>query len=141
MGRILFLPADKKVALVKRSNIKHVIAEVFEIEKKSLKELTYIFCSDEYLLNINREYLKHNYYTDVITFSFSNKNEPIIGEAYLSVDRIKENAKAFNALYQTEVLRVMIHAVLHLCGYSDQTSKQKAVMRAKEDYYLNLSFT
>jgi rRNA maturation RNase YbeY len=98
------------------------------------------FCSDEYLLEINQNHLKHSFYTDVITFCLSDPTAPISGEVYLSTDRIKENAKAYKQRYQTELLRVMIHGALHLCGYKDNTITQKKEMHLKEEFYLKLYF-
>jgi rRNA maturation RNase YbeY len=94
------------------------------------------------LLHINKEFLNHSTLTDVITFSLSEPSKPIQGEVYLSVDRIRENAKSFSVRYQNELLRVMIHGALHLCGYADKTKKAQTQMRAREDYYLKkISFT
>lgn len=106
-------------------------------EKKKEGELSFIFCSDKYLLNINRQYLKHDDYTDIITFDYTQKNL-VSGDIYISIDRIKENAQTYKVTFQNELLRVMVHGVLHLCGYKDKTSRDARLMREKEDYYLSL---
>jgi len=107
-------------------------------EGVSIDELNYIFCSDEYLLNLNQKYLKHDEYTDIITFDHSFDKKKINGEVFISIARIKENAKIFKTTFQNELHRVMIHGVLHLCGYNDKTKAAQSKMRSKEDYYLNL---
>src|ERR1700759_606090 len=97
------------VALRDRSRLKTFIAAVFKKEGKRLSELNYIFCSDKYLLDINRQYLKHDFYTDIITFPLSGKNEPITAEIYISVDRVKENAQNFESTLTQELHRVIFH--------------------------------
>ena len=103
-----------------------------------LTRASFIFCSDDYLLQINRSFLQHDYYTDIITFPLSVKDEPIVAEVYISLDRIKQNAIQHNVNLFDETLRVLFHGALHLCGYSDKTKKQQLIMRAKENYYINL---
>ncbi|MFT4154157.1 rRNA maturation RNase YbeY [Parafilimonas sp.] len=137
MNKIYFYGADKAANIKNRARVKAVLLSLFRHEGANLARLNYIFCSDNYLLEINRQYLNHDTLTDVITFPFSKEGEPILGEIYLSVERIKENAKTFEAEYQNELLRVMIHGALHLCGYKDKTKIQKEQMRGKENLYLN----
>ena len=137
MGKIFFFRADKANGIKDKNAFKEVLTFLFENEKVGLKRLNYIFCSDEYLLKINQQYLMHNTLTDVITFPFSEKGKPVTAEIYVSVDRIKENAKTYGIQYQNELLRVMIHGALHLCGYDDKRKPLKLKMQAKEDYYLN----
>ena len=110
---------------------------IFRREKKKLRSLQYVFCSDEYLLQINKGFLKHDYYTDIITFDLSSSSE-VEGEVYISLDRVKENALSFSQSYYKELLRVIIHGALHLCGYKDKTKSQVAEMRKTEDLYLLL---
>ena len=136
MNKITFNSADVKIPIRDRSGFKNGILKIFSIEGCSLKRLTYIFCSDNYLLQLNKNYLKHDFYTDILTFLISSEDQPIESEIYISVERIKENAKIFNVLYQNELLRVMIHGALHLCGYDDQTEKAKRQMQRKEDFYI-----
>lgn len=114
------------------------LKSVIHAEGKTLKELNYIFCSDHFLSTINLQYLNHNTLTDIITFDTSEGTESVEGEIYISVDRVRENAKKFNATFDSELQRVMVHGVLHLLGYSDKTSQQKKIMRKKEDAYLSL---
>ena len=138
MEKIIFSSADKKINIVARKNYKRFIAVVFKNEKIKLNQVRFIFCSDKYLQNINRIYLNHDYLTDVITFLLSKPNEPIVSEVYMSIDRIKENAKSYSVSYQNELLRVMLHGCLHLCGYEDNTASCKEQIRIKEDYFLKL---
>ncbi len=100
-------------------------------------DLNYIFCSDNYLNTINKKYLNHEDFTDIITFNY-NHDDKISGDIFISVERVKENALTEGVDFETELKRVMIHGVLHLCGYNDKTDQEKNTMRAKEDYYLNL---
>ena len=109
------------------------ISEGYEIA-----DLNYIFCDDDYLLEINKQYLDHDYFTDIITFDNSEEDNVIEGDIYISVDRVRENAATFHADFETEMRRVLIHGLLHLMGYDDTDEKLKAAMRAKEDQYLLL---
>ena len=104
-------------------------------EKKELGNISIVFCSDEYLLKINDEYLSHNYYTDIITFDYC-ENSVISGDLFISLDRISENARIFEVQFNEELYRVIFHGLLHLVAYKDKTEAEKKVMRAKEDYYL-----
>lgn len=117
-----------------KSWIKQTIAK----EKKTPGDLNFIFCSDEYLLQINIQYLDHQTYTDIITFDNSEDPKVIEGDIFISVDRIRENAGKFSRPFEEELRRVVIHGVLHLIGYSDKGNEQKTVMRRKEDAYLSL---
>jgi rRNA maturation RNase YbeY len=145
MNKASFHSADRPILIRKRNTIKKIVAVLFETERVELNHISYIFCSDKYLLKINQRHLNHFEYTDVISFCLSNSQAPVLGEIYISTDRIKENAKEFNQTYQTELLRVMIHGALHLCGYKDKSLYQKKKMRSKEDFYLQfystISFT
>lgn len=106
-------------------------------EEKSATEITYVFCSDEYLYQMNVDYLNHDNYTDIITFDYT-ENTIVSGDIFISIDRVKENAIKFNTTFLNELSRVIIHGVLHLLGYKDKTTEQKQVMRSKEDFYLTL---
>lgn len=103
-----------------------------------LKEINYIFCSDDYLLNINKEHLNHDYYTDIITFDNSEEANTVESDIFISIDRVQENATNEGVDVFTELHRVMIHGVLHLLGFGDKTSSEKKVMREKEDACLSL---
>lgn len=108
------------------------------IEKFKIINLSYSFCSDEYLLKINREHLNHDYLTDIITFDLSDDSGYIEGDIYISIDRVKDNARQMGVAMGLELKRVMVHGLLHLMGYGDKTKKEKIEMRAKEDAYLAL---
>ena len=111
------------------------IEEVLNKESRLLEELVFNFCSDESLLKINKEFLKHDTLTDVITFDYS-ASKAVSGEVFISVDRVRENAKEFDQDFNDEIRRVMIHGVLHLCGYKDKTPKDKALMSDMENCHL-----
>jgi rRNA maturation RNase YbeY len=104
-------------------------------EAKSTDEITVIFCSDEHLLEMNRQYLDHDYYTDIITFDYTD--EAIVsGDLFISIDRVYDNAQGLGVERVNELKRVCVHGVLHLCGYGDKSESESQVMRDKEDYYL-----
>ena len=102
----------------------------------AIGELSFIFCSDEYLKKINIKYLNHDFFTDVITFDYS-KNKLLFGDVYISTERVKENATTYNSSFNKELFRVIIHGVLHLCGFNDKTKKEKTLIRAKENEFLS----
>ena len=137
MRKIRFLKHNRNIRLLKREVIKNLLDQIFKIHGKQLENLSFIFCSDNYVKKINKEFLKHDYYTDVITFSLSEAGCSIQGEIYLSVDRIKENAKVYKVLYQNELVRVLIHGCLHLCGYRDDTRANKLQMTKQENFFLD----
>lgn len=130
----------ESIDLPNRTRLKQFLGSLFKKEGKALGELQYIFCSDDYLLEINRQYLNHDFYTDIITFDLSEKSHPINAEIYISVDRVRENAKEYDSSLKKELHRVIFHGALHLCGYKDKTPQQKKLMRQKEDKYLGLWF-
>lgn len=119
---------------LKASDIKNLIKYIFINEGKSFTSLNIIFCDDEYLLKINQNYLNHDTYTDIITFNYSSAK--IEGEIYISSDRLLENAKKRKISYNIETVRLIIHGVLHLCGYEDKTKSSKLNMTKKENIYL-----
>jgi len=137
MARVKFNYADRKLSISDKTKLKSFILSLFKSENISLSELNYIFCSDEYLLQINKDHLNHDYYTDIITFSLEEKGEPVISEIYISIDRIKDNAISQKTNLLNETLRVLFHGCLHLCGYLDKKPKDIKLMREKEDYYIN----
>src|SRR5262249_42286938 len=112
--------ALQPIDLRQRAGLKSFLASLFRREKKKLEGLTYIFCSDEYLLEINRQFLKHDYYTDIITFNLAESGQPVQGEIYISIDRVRENARQYNSSIKRELHRVIFHGALHLCGYKDK---------------------
>jgi rRNA maturation RNase YbeY len=128
-----------------RRHMKWLLHEIFRKERTRLESLSFIFCSDAYLIGINREFLNHDTFTDVITFDLTGKHPsgtdkpaPIVGEIYISTDRVEENALKIKVLREVELRRVMIHGCLHLCGYKDKLKADKTLMRRKEDQYLSL---
>lgn len=112
------------------------LKEIEATEKKNIEEVNIIFCSDDYLLEMNKKYLNHDYYTDIITFD-NSEGENISGDLFISIDRIRENAGAYGVSFENELQRVIIHGVLHLVGYKDHSPKEKETMRNKENFYLS----
>ena len=126
------------ISLEERTRLKQFLITLFKKEKKPLAELSYIFCSDQRLLEINRQFLQHDFYTDIITFPLSDPGQPISGEIYISVDRVRDNAREFGSSIKRELHRVIFHGALHLCGYKDKSPKDEKLMRKMEDKYLTL---
>jgi len=136
MKIITFSIADHNITLRNRNLLKDKIFEMCTLNKIDLKSLTYVFCSDEYLLNINRQFLQHDDYTDVITFNLSESKNATEGEVYVSVQRVKENALNNNVSFKQELHRVIFHGALHLCGFNDKKECDKIAMRNAEDFWL-----
>jgi probable rRNA maturation factor len=137
MPTIQFFEEDIAYKLKNKTAVRQWINETVLAEGFKLKELTYIFCSDDYLLQINQQYLDHDTYTDIITFDNSEKDKVIVGDIFISIDRIRENAIKFNITEVNELHRVIIHGALHLLGYTDKSAADKQKMTFKEDFYLN----
>jgi rRNA maturation RNase YbeY len=135
-SRIQFHFLEKGITLRDRNLLKAYLEGLYKKEKRKLEQCNYVFCSDDYLLEINRQYLKHDYYTDIITFDLSEPNTPLNAEIYISVDRVRDNARQFNTSIHQELHRVIFHGALHLCGYKDKTTKEEELMRKMEDKYL-----
>jgi probable rRNA maturation factor len=129
---------ENKPNITNEGLISQCIKTIAKDELYDINNITYIFLSDDELLEINKKYLDHDYYTDVITFDLSNKEKELNGEIYISVDRVKENAIEYAENYKDELHRVMIHGVLHLVGYKDKTKKEEETIRLKENHYLSL---
>ncbi len=136
MPKINFFTEDISYTVKQKTKIKSWITATIIEEGYALNELNFILCSDAYLLRINQDYLQHDNYTDVITFDNAEALKTILGDIFISIDRIKENASQFLSSTERELCRVMIHGTLHLLGYKDKTKAAKAQMTAKEDYYL-----
>ena len=128
---------DVDAVSFEHSSILDWYSKVANQEEKVLGDLTIIFCSDDYLLEVNREHLNHDYYTDIITFDYSDF-PTVSGDLFISVDRVKENATDFNVSFEHELHRVIIHGFLHLCGYFDKTNEDELLMRSKENQALSL---
>jgi len=136
MPAIQFFEEDVTYKLKNKTAVRKWITDTIIAEGYSLQELTYVFCSDEYLLGINQQYLDHDTYTDIITFDNSEEEGIIVGDIFISIERIKENATKFGVTDAQELHRVMIHGALHLLGYKDKSAADKKKMTLKEDHYL-----
>jgi rRNA maturation RNase YbeY len=137
-NKVDFRYADRRLVLGQKTLVKDFVASIFKKEKRPLLCITYIFCSDAFLLQMNNNFLKHDYYTDIITFGLSEKGAPVEAEVYISLDRVKENAQILGVSFKEEICRVIFHGALHLCGYKDKKKSEITQMRAKEDQYLRL---
>ncbi|MCU0320785.1 MAG: rRNA maturation RNase YbeY [Chitinophagaceae bacterium] len=138
MSKVHFSYADRQLNISNKTSLKLFIETIFKKEKKQLGSIRYVFCSDDFLLELNRISLNHDYYTDIITFDLSEPNQPIESEVYVSIDRVKENAQNQGFSFKEELCRVVFHGALHLCGYKDKKKEDILIMRKKEDYYLKL---
>jgi rRNA maturation RNase YbeY len=138
-SKVYFFFEQKDTPLRNRSALKIFIEYLFKREKKKLGSVNYIFCSDKRLLQINREFLRHDYYTDIITFDLSEKGF-VQAEIYISLDRVRDNARLLGISIKSELHRVIIHGALHLCGYNDKNPADVKKMRSREDYYLSQYF-
>jgi len=128
----------QQVSLKERTRLKQFLITLFKKEKKPLAALSYIFCSDQRLLEINRQFLQHDFFTDIITFPLSDPGQPITGEIYISIDRVRDNAREFGSSVKKELHRVIFHGALHLCGYKDKSPGEEKLMRKMEDKCLTL---
>lgn len=127
----------EKIALPNRQWLKSFIESIFKKETKKAGSISFVFCSDAYILDINKSFLNHDYYTDIITFELSDPGAAMVdAEIYISIDTVRDNAKTFNTSIRKELHRVIFHGILHLCGYKDKTTAEKKLMTQKEDHYL-----
>jgi len=136
MPAIQFFEEDITYRLKDKIKVKAWVKDTIIAEGFTLSELNYIFCSDDYLIQINRQYLDHDTYTDIVTFDNSEKEGVIVSDIFISIPRIRENADKFKVSEADELHRVIIHGALHLLGYKDKTAADKKKMTEKEDYYL-----
>lgn len=136
MGIITFHEKEVKSFLTERKLFKSFLRNLFKSEKKDLQKLDIIFCTDRYLLTLNKFYLHHYYFTDTLSFLLSKQDELIIGEVYISAPRVKINSRLFKTPYQTELKRVIIHGCLHLCGYKDKPQREFKKMENIQEKYL-----
>jgi len=135
--KVHFFSHDLPTSLKNTANLKHFIELIFKKETQSLHSINYIFCSDKVILEINKKYLNHDFYTDVITFDLSRDDDTAISaEVYISIERIRDNSKKLGLTIKSEFHRVLFHAALHLCGYNDKKKKHEEVMRKKENELL-----
>ena len=135
-----FYSPELTLRLKRRILLKRFLQQLFLAEGKKLESLDYIFCSDEFLYTLNRDFLKHSTYTDILTFDISGTSMKIRGEIYISLERVKDNGLKFGSGFENELHRVIFHGALHLCGYQDKLPGSIQLMRSKEDYYLNKYF-
>jgi rRNA maturation RNase YbeY len=138
MAAIQFHTADLGITLPGKTILKTLLSDLFRKEGKQLAGLSIVFCSDEYLLELNRQFLQHDYYTDILTFLMSERGVPVEGELYISITRVRDNARDLGVPALHELRRVILHGALHLCGYKDKLKKDQALIRQKEDRYLHL---
>ena len=139
-GPVINFHFKKPCTLRDRQRLKEFIRGIFKSYSRKVDSLDIIFCSDKYLLGINREYLEHDYFTDIVTFDLAERRSPAIGEMYISVDRVKDNAKDEAASFAAELHRVVFHGVLHLCRLRDKTEADQQRMRKAEDRLLRKYF-
>jgi probable rRNA maturation factor len=135
---IHFFSEEIPYTLKEKLNRKRWLTKIAASAGFKIKELNYIFCSDEYLYQMNRDYLKHDTYTDIITFDNSEKTDEIEGDIFVSIDRVRENAKTHAQKVETEMNRVLAHGLLHLMGYKDKSKEEAALMRLKEEESIQL---
>lgn len=129
---------DQHFYFPQRNQFKQFLLSILSNHQRKVESIRIIFCSDARLLAINQQFLKHNTYTDIITFELSSSTQPLVAEMYISIDRVRDNARRYSVQFLQELQRVMIHGVLHLCGYKDKTTKEANQIRSMEDHYLNL---
>ncbi len=138
MQKIKFFSEDIPFILKNKNNIRTWLNNVVNSHGAKIKEINYIFCSDEYLKQVNIEYLDHHYYTDIITFDNSEEPTIIEGDIFISIDRVKENSSEFSKNFEEELHRVMVHGVLHLLGFMDKKDEDNIKMREQEDISLKV---
>ena len=140
MKNILFYSENVNYILPHKNKIRNLLKILATEEGKNIGQLSYIFCSDDFLLEINKQYLHADYLTDVITFDYCEKNV-VAGDIFISVERVKENSMLYQQYFFDEMLRVVVHGLLHLCGYKDKQEQEQQQMREKENYYIEKSKT
>ena len=133
-----FFSENKILKISNKKEIRTLLKKICQKENKKISFINYIFCSDNRLLEINKKYLKHTSLTDVITFNFTPNKKKLEGDVYISVDRVKKNATKYKEPFKAELLRIIIHGLLHLIGFSDKTKEDKNIMTLKENEYLSL---
>jgi len=136
VNKIDFFFEDTEPLKLKKTHIKKFVKHLIDNEIKKTGDISVIFCSDKYLLDMNKKYLNHNYYTDIITFNYV-EGDTISGDLFISIERVKENALKFHSVWKIELYRVIFHGVLHLVGYNDKTPDESKIIREKEDMYLS----
>lgn len=137
VNKVRFNYLEQSFHLPERTRLKEFILELVHKEGPGVSSINYIFCSDSYLLKINNDFLNHDTYTDIITFQYTRPKEPVQSDMYISIDRVRENARLYKTSFIRELYRVMFHGALHLCGHKDKSEADAQLMRMKEDYYLS----
>lgn len=137
--KVRFFFEKKGFTLEQRSGLKKFIESMFKKERVKLSSMNFIFSSDKRLLEINKQYLRHDYFTDIITFELS-AGGPVEAEVYISIDRVRDNSNKLGVSFKSELHRVIFHGVLHLCGFGDKSHNEKTVMRRNEESYLRIYF-
>lgn len=132
---ITFNNYDIDFILKDKTKIRNWISQTIHNEGKTFSTISYVFCSKEHIIQINKQFLKHNYSTDIITFPYT-ENERVSGDIFICIPQVKENAFEYRVSFQQELLRVLIHGILHLLGYDDHKNEEIEMMRSKEDFYL-----
>lgn len=133
---IKYFSEDVPMPKLRKRAATNWIKKVITAEEHTLGDISFIFCSDGYLLEVNKKYLNHDYFTDIITFDYV-EDKLVNGDIFISIDRVRENAREFKTTFYNEIHRILIHGILHLLGYKDKSKKDKIIMTEKEDYYLN----
>ncbi len=136
MKNVSFFFQECKKFPINRKRIASDINNIISCENFIPKKISIIFCSDEYLLDINNEYLKHDYYTDIITFNYGEDNL-VSGDLFISVDRVRDNSVTYGQTFENELNRVIFHGILHLVGFEDKEEASIKIMKMKEDFYLS----
>lgn len=134
---IYFYNEDIDLPVIDTTKYIDWIERIIYFHGKSTGEVSFIFCSDQYLLQINRKYLNHDYFTDIITFNYNSDNE-LSGDIFISIDTVRENANEYKVSFSDELRRVIIHGILHLVGFDDKTKVEKQIMRQKEEEAMNM---
>ena len=130
---VRFFTEDVTFSLPQKTQSRQWLTKLAESEGYKIGELNYIFCSDDYLLQVNRDYLDHDYYTDIITFDNSEEEDKLEGDIFISIDRVNDNGRNLNVPLEQELRRVIAHGLIHLCGYGDKTDEEAQQMRQKEE--------
>lgn len=133
---IIFTSTDIEYRISQSQKVKNWLKSVVVEEGFTVGEISIVWCSDNYLLEINKKYLNHDYFTDIITFDYSDK-KTVSGDLMISLDTVRKNAEQFGVVFHVEQLRVLVHGILHLCGYKDKSDEEQKLMTQKEDYYLS----
>ena len=134
---MIYFHSENDFILTNENDVHSWISRSITLLDRVVGDINYVFCNDDYLLNINQEYLKHDTYTDIISFDYSD-SDSLSGDIFISIERVKENAKKFDTIFLDELHRVLIHGLLHFVGFKDKLTSEKDEMRKQEDYYLSL---